>query len=118
MRYTLGRVQRPQALPPAFIAGCLAIFLLTKGGESQAFRLGCQSTSLVVVESHSSISELLAQYPVLLTQVLNHLHLTLIHPTSQRDQHELDWIKDSRHLVCSLSQPSSPCPQPMPTLRR
>src|SRR5206468_4739318 len=72
----------------------------------QAFRLGCQSTSLVVVESHASVSELLPQDPVLLAQILDHLHLTLIHPTSQRTHHELDWIKNSRHLVRSLSQRS------------
>src|SRR3954454_10370061 len=81
-----------------------------KGGDfrqmspPQAFRLGCQSTSLVVVESHSSVSELLAQDPVLLTQIIDRLQLTLIHPTGQRNYHKLDWIKNSRHLVRPLSQ--------------
>ena len=73
----------------------------------QAFRLDCQSTSLVVVESHSSVSELLAQNPILLAQILECLQLALIHPASQGNYHELDRIKNSRHLVRSLSQPSS-----------
>src|SRR3954465_15658301 len=77
----------------------------------QAFRLGCQSTSLVVVESHSSVSKLLAQTPVLLAQVLDRLQLALIHPASQGNHHELDWIKNFPHLVRSLSQRSSGHPQ-------
>src|SRR5438270_4173597 len=64
----------------------------------QAFRLGCQSTSLIVVESHSSVSELLAQNPVFLAQVLDRLQLALSHPASQGNHHELDWIKNFRHL--------------------
>jgi len=62
---------------------------------AQAFRLGCQPTPLVVVESQSSVCELLAQNPVLLAQMLDRLQLTLIHPAGQRNQHELDWIKNS-----------------------
>src|SRR4051794_12337801 len=73
----------------------------------QAFRLGCQPTSLVVVESHASVSKLLAQNPVLLAQILDRLQLTLIHRAGQRNQHELDRIKNSRHLIRSLLQRSA-----------
>jgi hypothetical protein len=50
---------------------------------------------------------LLAQNPVLLVQALDRLQLALIHPASQGNYQELDWIKNFRHLVRSLSQRSS-----------
>ena len=35
---------------------------------------------------------------VLLTKVINDLPLALVHPPSDGDQHEPEWIQDSRHL--------------------
>jgi hypothetical protein len=35
---------------------------------------------------------LLAKNAVLLAQVIDHLQLTLVHPTGDGDQHEPEWI--------------------------
>jgi hypothetical protein len=48
-----------------------------------------QSMPLVVVDSHSSASELLPSNPILLTEVIDHLQLALLPPTSERNYHEL-----------------------------
>jgi hypothetical protein len=61
--------------------------------------------SLVVVKSHSSASELLAYNPVFPEQILDCLQLAMIHPSSQGNYHELDWIENSRHLVRPLPYP-------------
>ena len=46
---------------------------------------------------------MLAQNSVLLSQILDHLLLVLIHPTGNRHQQELKWIEHSRHLLPILS---------------
>ncbi|HEX4166069.1 MAG TPA: hypothetical protein VHZ55_11400 [Bryobacteraceae bacterium] len=63
--------------------------------------------ALVVIEKYSPISELLAQYSILLSQVLDHLLLVLIHPAGSRHQQELKRIKHSRHLLPILATPLS-----------
>ena len=59
--------------------------------------LSGKATALVVIESHSTPSELLAKNPVLLAKVIDDLQLVLVHPPADGDQHEAEWIQDSRH---------------------
>jgi hypothetical protein len=74
---------------------------------AQSLGLGGQPTALIVAESKSLVTELLAKYLVLLTKVVNHLQLVLIHPAGDGDQHEPERIQDIRHVVSSLS-PTTP----------
>jgi hypothetical protein len=52
---------------------------------------------LVIVEPHPLPAELLAKNPVLLAKVIDDLQLVLVHPPGDGDQHEPEWIQDSRH---------------------
>src|SRR5947209_13199462 len=74
--------------------------------SSQTLGSDRQPTTLVVIEPQPAIHELLAQHPVLLTQILNDLLLVLIHPSRNSEQQELERIKDSGHLVSSGSRTS------------
>ena len=52
---------------------------------------------------------MLAKNAVLLTKVIYHLQLTLIHPPGDGDHDETEWIQDSRHLVSPLSRAANTC---------
>ena len=69
-----------------------------------------EPTPLVVGETKSAAPKLFAQYPVLLTQIVDCLLLLLIHPTRDRDQHEPERIKNvhaSRYHRCNSRE--RPC---------
>ena len=70
---------------------------------SQPLGLVGQATALVVAESQALVAELLAKNPVLLTKVVNHLQLALVHPAGDGYQEESQGIQKSRHLVDPLS---------------
>src|SRR3982750_4395539 len=44
------------------------------------------------------VAELLAQHAVLLAQILDHLHLVLIHPSGHGEEQEPERIQDFEHL--------------------
>jgi hypothetical protein len=64
---------------------------------------GGQPTALIVAESKPLVTELLAKYAVLLTQVVNHLQLVLIHPTGDSHQEKSECVQEYRHRFDSLS---------------
>jgi hypothetical protein len=70
---------------------------LRQSPASKSFRSDCETAALIVRESRSASAELLAQDPVLLTQVLNRLLLLLIHPASHGDEHKPDRIENATH---------------------
>jgi hypothetical protein len=49
-----------------------------------------QSTALIVVKPKPTWAELLAQNPVLLAQVIDHLVFPLVHPSGHGDHYETD----------------------------
>jgi hypothetical protein len=55
-------------------------------------------------KTQSTITKLLVENPVLLTQVLDRLLLVPVHPAGNRDQQELERIEHSRHRFPELSQ--------------
>ena len=61
---------------------------LRQGPPAKPFRLYCQTSTLVIRESESAISELFAQHPILLAQIIDCLSLLLIHPTGDGDHHK------------------------------
>ena len=63
----------------------------------------CQAATLIIVEPQAAISELLAQYSILFTQILDHILLPLIHPTSQRDHNKLKGIEGFLHCLVIVS---------------
>jgi len=73
----------------------------------KTFRFRRQSPALIVVEPNASPSELLAKNAVFLTKVFDYQQLTLVHPAGDSNHDESEWIQDSRHLVTSLSRPST-----------
>ena len=61
---------------------------LRQDPPAKPFRLYCQTSTLVICESESAISELFAQHPILLAQIIDCLSLLLIHPTGDGDHHK------------------------------
>jgi hypothetical protein len=54
-----------------------------------------QSTALIVVKPKPTWAELLAQKPVLVAQVIDHLAFPLVHPSGHGDQYETKRIQYS-----------------------
>jgi hypothetical protein len=63
------------------------------------FGLGRQSTPLVITEPQPPCTELLAQNPVLFAKVVDRMNVLLVHPTSDGNEEQPEWIKDARHFV-------------------
>jgi hypothetical protein len=59
-----------------------------------------QATTLVVVEPHPPITELLAQHAILLAEIFEHLLLGLVNPSGYCDEQEPEWIEDFSHGDC------------------
>jgi len=58
---------------------------------------------LIIIEPQATFSELLAQYSVLFTQILDNILLPLIHPTGQHDHHKLKGIEGFFHRLVIVS---------------
>src|SRR5262249_16828725 len=82
------------------------------GGElveelsADLLRFRCQSATLIIVETHAAVADLLSKDPILLDQILDELLLMLVHPAGQRDNDERKWIKERAHR-CTLSRDSA-----------
>ena len=59
--------------------------------------------TLIIIEPQATISELLAQYSVLFSQILDHIHLALIHPTGQHYHDKLKRIEGFLHRLVIVS---------------
>jgi hypothetical protein len=68
---------------------------------SQAFRLTASRCRWSLL----NLTRRLPYNPVFSAQILDCLQLAMIHPSSQGNYHELDWIENSRHLVRPLPYP-------------
>jgi len=62
---------------------------------------------LLISESDSPISQLLAQDAILFAQVLDDLQLTLVHPAGNRDEHKPEGIQSFCHVGSNIM----PCPR-------
>jgi hypothetical protein len=76
--------------------------------RTRGFSSDGQSAPLIIVESQPPFAQLLPEHTVLLAQIIDELVLALIHPAGQGDQHEMERIEDSLHVVPSLS-PACSC---------
>jgi hypothetical protein len=74
---------------------------LGQGTPAKAFRPRGQPTALVISETKSATSQLLAQDPVLLAQILDRLLLLVIHPARDRDHHEPERIENTHRSTLS-----------------
>jgi hypothetical protein len=70
---------------------------LRQSASSEPLCPGCEPATLTVRESKSAATELLAQYPVLLTQVVDRLLLLLVHPAGNGNDHEPERIENATH---------------------
>jgi hypothetical protein len=61
---------------------------------------------LVVIEAHPPAAELLSKNAILLAKIINDLQLAVGYPAGDRDQQEMEWVKDS----LGLQSPLSPAP--------
>ena len=60
----------------------------TKDATAKHLGLGCQASALIVVQAESFSSELLAEHPVLLPQVIDRVALLLAQPSGDRNQQQ------------------------------
>ena len=58
---------------------------------------------MIIIEPQPTISELLAQYSILFTQILDHILLPLIHPTGQHNHNTLKGIEGFLHRLVIVS---------------
>src|SRR5262245_47892621 len=60
-------------------------------------RSRCQSSTLVIAETHSAVVDLFAQTPISLDQVMDEMLLMLVHPTGQGYDEERKWVQEHAH---------------------
>jgi hypothetical protein len=58
---------------------------------------------LIISKAQAAVSELLAQYSVFFTQILDHILLPLIHPAGQHDHKKLKGIHGFLHRLVIVS---------------
>src|SRR5215467_15287206 len=68
---------------------------LGKSLSSQRFGLYGQPPALIVIEAHSSATELFAKHPILLAKIFNDLQLAVVHPPGDGDQQKPEWVEHS-----------------------
>jgi hypothetical protein len=91
---------------------------------SKSLPLGRQAAALVVVEPELSRAEVLAEYPVLVSQVLDDALLPLAEDTGDEDTQELPGSHHGRSHQMSVSineartRPATGCSEPAKCLRR
>src|ERR1039458_610758 len=71
---------------------------------TEPFRLGRQTTPLVVVEPKPPATKLFFDDPILVTKIVEGELLLLIHPASHGDQQEPEWVENSLRLQSQLSR--------------
>src|ERR1035441_7214927 len=71
---------------------------------TEPFRLGRQTTPLVVVEPKPPATKLFFEDPILVTKLIEGELLLLIHPASHGDQQEPEWVENSLRLQSQLSR--------------
>ena len=69
--------------------------------------LRCQSTTLLIAETHSAIAKLLSENSVFLHQILDDMLLMLVHPTAQGDDKKGKRVEESVH--CRTLSRRLPC---------
>src|SRR5215468_11821413 len=80
---------------------------LGKSLSSQRLGLYGQSPALIVIETHSPITELFSQHPILLAKIFNDQQLAVVHPPGDGDQQKLEWVEHSLRIQNPLSRPPS-----------
>src|SRR5215469_6180018 len=80
---------------------------LGKSLPPQCFGLYGQSPALIVIEAHSSATELFAKHPILLAKIFNDLQLAVVHPPGDGDQQKPEWVEHSLRIQNPLSRPPS-----------
>src|ERR1017187_5031610 len=71
---------------------------------AEPFRLGRQTTPLVVVEPKSPATKLFFEDPILFTKIVEGELLLLIHPASHGVQQQPEWVENSLRLQSPLSR--------------
>jgi hypothetical protein len=71
----------------------------TEDATAEQLGFGCQAAALIVVQTESSSSELLAEHPVLLPKVIDRVALLLAQPSGDRNQQQSKRVKGSAHWV-------------------
>src|SRR5215831_11680247 len=83
-----------------------------KNLSSQRFGLYGQSPALIVIEAHSSVTELFSKHPILLAKAVNDLALAVVHPPGNSDQHKPERVDPSLRIQNPLSRPRSRSAEP------
>jgi hypothetical protein len=71
---------------------------------TNSFRLGRQTSTLVVVEPKPLPTKLFFENSILFTKIVQGELLLLIHPARYGDQQEPEWVENSLRLQCPLSR--------------
>ena len=71
----------------------------TKDATAKHLGLGCQASALIVVQTGSFSSELLAEHPVLLPQVIDRVALLLAQPSGDRNQQQSKRAETDRPAI-------------------
>jgi hypothetical protein len=74
---------------------------LRQSAPAEPLGSGSEPTALVIRATNSAAAELLAQNPILLTEIVDCLLLLLIHPARDRDQHEPERIENAHRSTVS-----------------
>ena len=72
-----------------------------QGTPAKPLRFRGQPTALVIRETKSAASELFAQDPVLLAQIVDRLLMLVIHPARDQDDHESERIENAHRSTLS-----------------
>jgi len=84
------------------ISSCLAIIILQHATEAIAVlndSIGERD------DIRASVTEPLAENAIFLLEIVNHVELLTVHPTSEDNEQELQWRKDIEHGGARLYQP-------------
>jgi hypothetical protein len=69
----------------------------TKDATAEHLGLGCQAAALIVVQTESFAPQVLPQYPVFFTEVVDRVALLLTQPSGDRNQQQSKRVEGAAH---------------------
>jgi hypothetical protein len=65
---------------------------------AELLRLGCEAAALAIRESHPPIPDLFSKDTIFLDEIFDDLLLMLVHPASDGDDQEREWVQARAHF--------------------